>query len=83
MCELNQTFNPLKWEIFKEPYPIENGVLTIPDRPGYGVELIDDLEERFPFAPGRTTRRTGLRGREPADLGELRTCGASVVSFPY
>ncbi|MBT7861584.1 MAG: mandelate racemase/muconate lactonizing enzyme family protein [Gemmatimonadetes bacterium] len=52
MCELNQTYNPLKWEIFKDPYPIENGVLTIPDRPGYGVELIDDLEERFPFTPG-------------------------------
>lgn len=52
MCELNQTYNPLKWEIFKEPYPIENGVLTIPDKPGYGVELIDDLEERFPFVPG-------------------------------
>ena len=32
MCELNQTYNPLKWEIFKDPYPIENGVLTIPDR---------------------------------------------------
>lgn len=52
MCELNQTYNPLKWEIFKEPYPIENGVLTIPDKPGYGIELIDDIEERFPFVPG-------------------------------
>ncbi|MEZ4862441.1 MAG: mandelate racemase/muconate lactonizing enzyme family protein [Caldilineaceae bacterium] len=52
MCELNQTYNPLKWEIFKEPYPIKDGMLTIPDKPGYGVELIDDLEERFPFVPG-------------------------------
>ena len=52
MCELNQTYNPLKWEIFKEPYPIENGILTIPDKPGYGVELIDGIEERFPWAPG-------------------------------
>ena len=52
MCELNQVINPLKWEIFKDPYPIANGVLTIPDKPGYGVELIDDIEERFPFAPG-------------------------------
>lgn len=52
MCELNQTYNPLKWEIFKEPYEIENGVLTIPDKPGYGVELIDDIAERFPFVPG-------------------------------
>lgn len=52
MCELNQTYNPLKWEIFKDPYPIQDGILTIPDKPGYGVELIDDLEERFPFVPG-------------------------------
>lgn len=52
MCELNQTYNPLKWEIFKEPYPIENGVLKIPDKPGFGLELIDDIEERFPWVPG-------------------------------
>ncbi|MCB0107266.1 MAG: mandelate racemase/muconate lactonizing enzyme family protein [Caldilineaceae bacterium] len=52
MCELNQTYNPLKWEIFKEPYVIEDGILTIPDKPGFGVELIDDIAERFPFAPG-------------------------------
>jgi L-alanine-DL-glutamate epimerase-like enolase superfamily enzyme len=52
MCELNQTHNPLKWEIFTEPYAIEQGVLTIPDRPGFGVELIDDVEQRFPWEPG-------------------------------
>lgn len=52
MCELNQTYNPLKWEIFKDPYKIENGVLTIPDKPGFGVEIIDNIEKRFPFAPG-------------------------------
>lgn len=52
MCETNMTYNPLKWEIFQEPYPIEDGWLTIPDKPGYGVELIDDLEKRFPFKPG-------------------------------
>jgi L-alanine-DL-glutamate epimerase-like enolase superfamily enzyme len=52
MCELNQTFNPLKWDIFKEPYHIENGVMTIPDKPGYGVELIDNIEQKFPWTPG-------------------------------
>jgi len=52
MCELNQTYNPLKWEIFKDPYPINNGVLTIPDKPGFGVELIDDIEKKFPWEPG-------------------------------
>jgi len=42
MCELNQTYNPLKWEIFKKPYVIENGILTIPDKPGLGF---DDINE--------------------------------------
>ena len=52
MCELNQTYNPLKWEIFKDPYELEDGILTIPDKPGYGVELIDDIAEKFPWNPG-------------------------------
>ncbi len=52
MCEINQTYNPLKWDIFKEPYSIENGIMTIPDKPGFGVELIDDIEKRFPWEPG-------------------------------
>ena len=51
-CELNQTYNPLKEGIFKEPLTVENGVMTLPNKPGLGVELIDDLEERFPFQPG-------------------------------
>lgn len=57
MCELNQTYNPLKWEIFKVPYPIENGILTIPDKPGFGVEIIDDVEKRFPFVEGPYYKR--------------------------
>jgi len=52
MCELNQTHNPLKWDIFKDPYPIKDGILTIPDKPGYGVELIDNIEKKFPYEPG-------------------------------
>lgn len=52
MCELNQTFNPLKEDIFKEPLTVEKGYMTLSDKPGYGVELIDDIAERFPWAPG-------------------------------
>lgn len=51
-CELNQTNNPLKEGIFKEPLTVENGVMEIPDKPGFGVELIDDVEKKFPFVPG-------------------------------
>lgn len=51
-CELNQTFNPLKEGIFKEPLTVENGRMRLPDRPGFGVELIDDVEKKFPYVPG-------------------------------
>jgi L-alanine-DL-glutamate epimerase-like enolase superfamily enzyme len=27
-------------------------VMTLPDKPGFGVELIDDIEAKFPFQPG-------------------------------
>jgi L-alanine-DL-glutamate epimerase-like enolase superfamily enzyme len=57
MCELNQSFNPLKWEIFKDPYLVKDGILKIPDKPGFGVELIDDLENKFPFVPGPYYKR--------------------------
>ena len=55
-CELNQTYNPLKEAIFKEPLTVENGVMTLPDRPGFGVELIDDVEKVFPYVPGAFSR---------------------------
>jgi L-alanine-DL-glutamate epimerase-like enolase superfamily enzyme len=51
-CELNQTYNPLKEGIFKEPLTVENGIMTLPDKPGFGVELIDDVEKAFPYTPG-------------------------------
>ena len=59
-CELNQTYNRLLDQIFKEPYEVKNGMLKLSDKPGYGVELIDDIEKKFPFAPG-TYRRPNPR----------------------
>jgi galactonate dehydratase len=55
-CEINQTKNPLKEEIFKEPLTVVNGTMTLSDKPGFGVELIDDLEKRFPYEPGSYMR---------------------------
>ncbi len=51
-CELNQTFNPLKEEIFKEPLRVVKGTMTLPAKPGFGVELIDGVEKKFPYVPG-------------------------------
>ena len=43
---------PLQWEILKEKPAIEGGYLTLPDAPGLGVDLADDLEARFPYIEG-------------------------------
>jgi L-alanine-DL-glutamate epimerase-like enolase superfamily enzyme len=50
--ELNQTHNPLKEGIFREPLTVQQGRMRLPDGPGYGVELIDDVEKVFPWVPG-------------------------------
>jgi L-alanine-DL-glutamate epimerase-like enolase superfamily enzyme len=45
MCLYEQEYNcenhPLrdKYPLLKEPLPIENGFLTLPDKPGLGVEV--------------------------------------------
>ncbi len=52
MCELNQTYNPLKEEIFKEPLVVKNGYMDLPNKPGFGVEIVDDVAKKFPYAPG-------------------------------
>jgi len=52
MLELNQTFNPLKEEVFKEPLVVRRGFMDLPGKPGFGVELADNLAQKFPYIPG-------------------------------
>ncbi|MFC1528613.1 mandelate racemase/muconate lactonizing enzyme family protein [Candidatus Latescibacterota bacterium] len=52
ILEYNQTFNPMREGIFKEPLVVKNGHMDLPDRPGFGLEIIDDVEKKFPFLPG-------------------------------
>ena len=52
MLESNQTYNPLRTDLFKEPLEFKDSYLTLPERPGLGVEIIDDIEKKFPFIPG-------------------------------
>jgi L-alanine-DL-glutamate epimerase-like enolase superfamily enzyme len=56
MLESNQTFNPLRTDLFKEPLVPVDGFLELPSKPGFGVEVIDDPEKRFPFIEGRYDR---------------------------
>ena len=33
----------------KTPFQVENGYIILPDGPGLGIELIDDIGTAFPF----------------------------------
>jgi len=56
MLELNQTYNPFKEEIFKEPLVAKKGYMDLPNKPGFGVELIENVAKRFPYLPGSYAR---------------------------
>ena len=63
MQEVFETYDPLKTEIFKDPIPVVDGYMTLPDKPGFGVELIPDIEKRFPYIPGHFIRPNPVMGR--------------------
>jgi L-alanine-DL-glutamate epimerase-like enolase superfamily enzyme len=52
LLETNMTPNPLKEGLFREKIAVKNGYLDIPDKPGLGVELLEGLEEQYPYIPG-------------------------------
>ncbi len=52
VLELNQSYNPLKEEIFKEPLVVKKGYMDLPNKPGFGVEVIEDVAKKFPYLPG-------------------------------
>ena len=43
---------PLQWAILAAQPAIESGWLALPDRPGLGVDLAEDLPARFPYIEG-------------------------------
>lgn len=52
VLELCMIQGPLQWDILSEKPVIEDGWLVFPDKPGLGVELAENLEERFPYIEG-------------------------------
>lgn len=52
LLELCMIQGPLQWGILAEPPAIQDGWLALPERPGLGVELGTDLEQRYPFVEG-------------------------------
>jgi L-alanine-DL-glutamate epimerase-like enolase superfamily enzyme len=52
VLELCMHQGPLQWEMLASPPAIQDGWLALPTRPGLGVELAPDAEQRFPFIEG-------------------------------
>jgi L-alanine-DL-glutamate epimerase-like enolase superfamily enzyme len=52
VLELCMIQGPLQWDILAEKPAISDGWLTLPDAPGLGAQLADDLEARFPYIEG-------------------------------
>ena len=49
MMELDYTYNPLREELLREPFKVENGYLIPPEKPGLGIELDQEALQRFAF----------------------------------
>lgn len=52
MLEECMVQGPLKWESLVGGTPVKEGRIELGDAPGFGVEIIDDLESRFPYVEG-------------------------------
>lgn len=55
LLRITETAHWLEWQdwahpILHEPFQLSDGALTVPDRPGCGIEWDDDAVERFAYA---------------------------------
>src|SRR5258706_653575 len=50
VMELDYTYNPLREDLLREPFKVEDGYLTPADKPGLGIELNDEALKRFAFS---------------------------------
>jgi D-galactarolactone cycloisomerase len=50
VMELDYTYNPLREELLREPFKIENGYLVPPEKPGLGMELDQQALQKFAFS---------------------------------
>jgi D-galactarolactone cycloisomerase len=50
VMELDYTYNPLREELLREPFKVENRYLLPPEKPGLGIELNQEALQRFAFS---------------------------------
>ncbi len=55
MCEFFMYPTDFRYGLFTEPYRPKNGYITLSEKPGFGVELVDGFAKKFPYVPGPNT----------------------------
>jgi D-galactarolactone cycloisomerase len=50
VMELDYTYNPLREELLREPFNVQEGYLIPPEKPGLGIELSQDALQKFAFS---------------------------------
>ena len=56
ILEYQTIVNPLREELFIEPPVFKDGMLQIPNTPGLGVFINDDIIKKYPYKPGKVQR---------------------------
>ncbi len=56
ICEFQQVANPLREELLNSPIQMVNGEILIPNEPGLGIHLTDEIINKYPYRPGTEQR---------------------------
>jgi galactonate dehydratase len=64
----DDSLEPWTWDVFKGVPRVEKGYLTVPDTPGFGVELNEKEAHRHPYGPDKFLRlfEEGWETRRPS-----------------
>lgn len=52
ILEIPPAFGPLHREVVGDSFIMRDGMILPPQTPGLGIQLTDDIKNRFPFVPG-------------------------------
>ncbi len=61
-CEFYQATYYLEKDLLAEPFPVENGMVQVPDAPGLGLEIDEDLIKRFDVSGSSSFNGNQLTG---------------------
>ena len=56
ICEFQQIANPLREELLNQPIKMVNGEIVVPDEPGLGIHINDEIIEKYAYIAGTEQR---------------------------